>query len=219
MEEIKRVYIRAVDSREPEEIRKPLLEMGWVQTVLKAGDYFFEGMDGIKVGIERKTVSDLVDLASTKESLQNLLIEYDCPILLIEGKWTRTSSGYIGGVYTEVTWKQVWNFLQSFQDMGIRIQLTTSSQHTVQRLNELYSYYLTEHKSALPRRAGDPRVLALCMCPGISRALAKILLEHFKTLQNISMASIEDLDKVKGIGALRARNLYKFFREGGVIEE
>ena len=48
---------------------------------------------------------------------------------------------------------------------------------------------------------------------GIGAVKAKILLKHFKGLDKIKSASIEDLEKVKGLTKSDIINIYKFFNE------
>jgi len=202
--------MKIVDTREPLEIRIPLLERGWIQEMLRAGDYAFPEL---RVGIERKTISDLMVLPSTKESLQRLRMEYDIPILLMEGSLIRRKGDLIGE-FREFTLKRLWNFLQTFQDWGIRIQLTTSLSHTIERLDQLYAYYQDPvHRSILPRKfSTDPRVLALCLIPGVSRVLAMELLSHFGSLEALARASPKALEEVRGIGERKAQDIYKFFK-------
>ena len=205
--------MRICDTREPIQIREKLLELGWEQTALKDGDYTFSTIRGLKVGIERRTTEELSDLLQLKDRFQRLISAYDIPIGLIEGKWDRHSDDTIPSA-RGITWKRVWNMVQSFQDMGLRIQLTTSPSHTIARLNELYAYYQSpDHRSPLPRKySTDPRLLSLSLIPGISRTTAALLLERFGDLQSVSKASVEELQSIVGIGPSKAKTIYDFFR-------
>ena len=205
--------IKICDTREPIQIREKLLELGWGQTALKDGDYTFNTIRGLRVGIERRTTDELSDLLQMKDRFQRLISAYDIPIGLIEGKWDRQSDDTIPSA-RGLTWRTIWNMVQSFQDMGLRIQLTTSPSHTISRLNELYAYFQSpEHRSPFPRKfSTDPRLLSLSLIPGVSRSTAASLLGRFGDLQSISRASVDELQSVAGVGPSRAKSIYDFFR-------
>jgi len=203
--------MRIVDSREPWEIREKLLQLGWEQMALKDGDYAFTTVSALRVGVERSTVQDFSNVPERKDRFQRLISAYDIPIALIEGAMMRTPEDIM--VQAKITWSRVWNLLQSFEDMGLRIQLTTSQSHTVERLSQLYSYYQSpEHRSPLPRKfSTDPRILALSLIPGVSRSTSALLLERYKTLEELCRVSIEELQGITGIGPRKARDIYNFF--------
>jgi excinuclease ABC subunit C len=48
---------------------------------------------------------------------------------------------------------------------------------------------------------------------GIGPAKAKAILAHFKTISALKDASIEDIEKVNGIGNKDAVKIFEFFRE------
>ena len=47
--------------------------------------------------------------------------------------------------------------------------------------------------------------------PGVGPARRKALIKHFKDIENIKNASLEELQKVEGIPASTARYVYEFF--------
>jgi len=205
--------MRIADTREPWEAREKLLKLGWEQMALKEGDYAFSTVTDLTVGVERSTISDFSNIPERKDRFQRLVSAYDIPIAIIEGGMSRTSEDII--LQVGVTWERIWNLLESFEDMGLRIQITTSLGHTVDRLNQLYTYYQDPvHKAPLPRKySTDPRLLALSLIPGISRSTSSLLLQRYKTLRELANAPEEELLGIIGIGPRRAADIYAFFNK------
>ena len=206
---------KTVDTREPEAMRTKLLEIGWVQEALYTGDYTWFTIAYKKVGIERKTVPDLLGSLGDRMSTQlfNMLEHYDISILLIEGNWQVACSRVTTPEGVERWfWATVWNFLQTWQDRGITLQLTANEWHTIKRLNELYSYYQKgSHTGGLRRQdVGDQRILAL-QCGGIGSKLGKALLDRFGSLKAIAGASVEEFATVEKIGMVKAQALWNHF--------
>ena len=209
--------IPIVDSREPEEsIRVPLKLVGWQQQELETGDFSFLESGGSRVLVERKTVGQLLfDLASGQLSrqLNALIAATDWPILVLEGQWVQTNGNLLG---TSYTWEQVWNYLQTWQDKGIRLQLTTSPTHTVRRVQELASYYAKDmHESAQRRQPGSVYLDVLCHVKGVGPAKAHRLLERFGDLGGVAIASIDGIMEVPGFPRSLATRVWLFWRNGG----
>jgi ERCC4-type nuclease len=210
---------KIVDSLEPDLIRTKLLELGWKQKRLYSADYMFWTINYKKVGIERKAVNDL--LSSLGERLSNQLykqLEYfDFNILLIEGSWKDIYGSYakINGMEF-YQWSTIWNFLRTWQDKGLTIELTTNIGHTIKRLNELYAYYHKDvHCGGLKKNtiSGDPRLLAL-QCGGIGSKLGTKLIEKFGSLKAIANASASEFESVEKIGNKKALAIYHHFNKG-----
>jgi ERCC4-type nuclease len=210
---------KIVDSMEPDLIRTKLLELGWKQKRLYSADYMFWTINYKKVGVERKSVSDLLN--SLGERLSNQLykqLEYfDFNILLIEGSWKtvyNTVANIRGMEFYQ--WSTIWNFLRTWQDRGMTIELTTSEGHTVKRLNELYAYYQKDvHAGGLKRStiSGDPRLLAL-QCGGIGPKLGTALMKKFGSLKAIANASASEFESVEKIGKTKALAIFNHFNKG-----
>ena len=203
---------KIVDTREPGAIRTRLLEIGWVQEALYTGDYTWFTISYKKVGIERKTVPDLLGSLGDRMSTQlfNMLEHYDVSILLIEGNWQVACSRVTTPEGVERWfWATVWNFLQTWQDRGITLQLTANEGHTIKRLNELYAYYQRNcHTGGLNRHTiGDPRLMAF-FCSGIGLKLSETIMKKFGSIQNAANASIQDFLSIEGIGEQKATALY-----------
>jgi ERCC4-type nuclease len=137
---------KTADSAEPSIITKKLIVAGWVRERMPSGDYCFYTQDWQRVGITRKTISDLLSSINDKfgEQLAEMKRHFDIRIILLEGNWrtilpqrklltTRRVEHY--------TWNTIWNFLRTWQDRGFTLELTMNQAHTVQRLEQLYNYY------------------------------------------------------------------------------
>jgi ERCC4-type nuclease len=212
----KEVEMKFVDSNEPRQMRELLIANGWQQERLNSGDYSFFSATGQSIGIERKTVSDLISSLQGRLPNQffNLIEDYEIPILLIEGHWGR-QIGHIaqsGQIYN-VTWEQVWNFVRTWQDRNITIELTTDTIHTLERLDQLYRYYHKPyHSGGIDRNTtGDSRIIAL-QCQGIGASTAQALLKEFGNLQNIANADYIEMAQA-GIGMKKAMAVYNHFRK------
>lgn len=207
--------MKIVDSNEPQFIRDSLKSKGWSQKRLTSGDYAFLSSSGQSIGIERKTVPDLIDSMQDRLPNQffNLIEDYEIPILLIEGHWGRQIDQITcaGQIY-DITWEQIWNFLRTWQDRNISLELTMDIDHTLTRLEQLYEYYQKPyHTGGINRNTtGDSRIIAL-QCQGIGAATAQTLLKEFGTLQKIANADYIELAQ-SGIGMKKAMAIYRHFR-------
>ncbi len=207
---------KAVDNNEPYDMRSRLLEVGWVQESLYAGDYHFLTINYKRVGIERKTVSDLISSLSNErlsDQLFRLVEHYDIKILLLEGKWGQVYDGSILTAHgvTQWKWDTVWNFIQTWQDRGVTIQMTTNSGMTIQRLNSLYAYYQkASHSGGINRTiVGDPRLLAFPS--GIGERLGSAILKEFGSLKAVANAQTEDFLVVEKVGLKKAQAIFDFY--------
>ena len=203
----------AVDSREPSELKAVFTRAGWEEKPLVAGDYQFYDAVGEVVLVERKTVEQfLTDMTSGQLQRQaRILAESTAfPILLIEGHWSQTNGLLPDGKHT---WEQAWNQLQSLQDIGLRLQLTSSQAHTIERIFQLAEYYRKDYHPSVARHpSGDSRVATLSYIYGIDQVKAKAILEVYPTLGQVAGASLEELMAVKGIGPKLAERIWRFWR-------
>ena len=205
--------LRYCDSREPSGIKTAFKRAGWVIKALDCGDFEFKDSVGEPVIIERKAISQfLTDLQSGQLQRQcRKLIEATMfPILILEGHWTQVD-GYL--LNTRFTWEQVWNALQSLQDIGCRLQLTTSLTHTIKRVFELVDYYAKEYHYSVSRHpSGDMRIATLSLIHGIDIVKAKAILEAYPSLYYIAGASPSELEaNCDGIGTKLSERVYQFF--------
>lgn len=205
-----------VDTREPVDIATPLIRAGWSPKALLHGDYEIQDVAGEVVLIERKTVSQLLtDMSSGQLQCQcrGLVEASTFPVLLVEGHWAQ-EGGYLYSEKRErFTWEQVWNTLQTLQDLGCRLQITTSPAHTVERLFQIEKYYSKEFHASIARSpSGDSRISALSLVHGLSVAKAKSVLGKLPQLVDIANADEKMLAECNGIGTKLAKRLYEFWR-------
>lgn len=209
--------MKIVDSNEPEIIRAELIKLGWQQDRLNSADFGFFTADNRTVGIERKTTADLLSSIQGRLPLQfyRQMENYEINILMIEGKWgIHMNKMVIDRQIYNITWEAVWNFLRTWQDRGMSLELTTDIGHTVQRLEEIWQYYQKPaHTGGIDRQTtGDSRLIAL-QCPGIGPKLATEILERCQTLQFAANADYVWLAKnIPGLGMKKAMALYNHFR-------
>lgn len=206
--------VKLVDTREPEELRMKLLETGWQQKALYSGDMAFLAHDYSRVGITRKKTTDL--LTSINEvwakQLEEMLDYYQKVIILLEGSWANIRPSVVIGTtgISYLTWDGIWNYLRRWMDKGFTLELTTSWQHTVDRLNKLYALYQKPYSmSAMTHKFADDRVLAF---PSGSRGkTAQQILDSGKSLVDIGQMNVDALMEYDKIGAKKASLIHEHF--------
>ena len=213
--------VKIVDCNEPPEIRDRLIETGWEQRRLESADYWFLDYDYKKVGIERKEINDFMGSLGDRlaNQLERMLDHYDTVILLLEGNWRQItySNRLMGGQgLTYNTWAMAWNFIRSQQHKGVTLELTTSMGHTIQRVNELYTWYQRgSHTGGMSHKTFiDDRIMAFPK--GCRGKTAELVLAMFKSLVAVGNAEVSDLMNVSGVGNVKAQNIYDHFKHGGV---
>ena len=144
-----------------------------------------------------------------------MLQDYDISILMIVGPWEMVNGKFAtnGGDVTGYTWSMVWNFLRTWQDRGVTLELCHDENHALNRICEIRSYYAKAiHTGAYVSRSSvsDQRIVALTACKGVGEKTAKDLLDKFKSLQEIVTVSQEQLSSVSGIGPKTAKKIYDF---------
>jgi len=209
--------IKIVDTSEPWEIREKLLELGWEVKSLYSADYWFFTHNFKKVGIERKTIPDLLTGLGQRLSnqLEKMAEHYDYKILLTEGSWKTVASKVVTSQGVS-NWMMstVWNFIRSWQDKGVTIELTASINHTIRRLNELYAYYQKPyHTGGVNKNTfDDDRVLAF---PTGCRGKTGLAVLEGKSLAQVAGMTPEALEQINGIGSKKAQNIYDHFNRVG----
>ncbi len=206
--------MRYADSREPPGLLRLLA--GWqVKALGEGADFAFPTSTGEMVLVQRKTISDLLmSLGEGRLQTQcvNMARSSEYPILLLEGHWTRDKTGALYG--TRWTWDAVWNQLQTLQDIGCRIRLTTSMEHTVHTLEVLADYYARDsHPSVSRHLAQHPYIGVLTQVKGIGVAKAQALRKGLPRLLDVAEAEVEALMNVDGLGPALAQRIYQFWRE------
>jgi ERCC4-type nuclease len=215
--QVERIQTKLVDTSEPVDIQEGLLETGWIRKRLVLGDYMFFNHEFKKVGIERKTVDDLLMSIGDRLSgqLEACLDFYDETILLIEGSWRTVSAEDNMVSYRGIersTWKMVWNYLRQRQRSGVTLELTIDNGHTIKRLNELFALYQQPYStSGNTKRFDDDRVLAFPS--GCRGKTAQMCLGVFGSLELVSKASVERFDDLPDIGTKKAQRIWEHFHK------
>jgi ERCC4-type nuclease len=216
-EQLKRLQTKLVDTSEPRDIQEGLLETGWIRGKLTLGDYSFFNHDFQRIGIERKSVDDLLNSLGDRLSgqLEACLDFYNETILLIEGSWKTVSEADNLVSYRGVersTWKTVWNYLRQRQRSGVTLELTIDYGHTIKRLNELYALYAQPYsKSGFSKRFDDDRVNAFPS--GCRGKTAETCLDICGSLALVGQTSEEQLLQIPGIGPSKAKRIWEHFNK------
>jgi ERCC4-type nuclease len=212
-----------VANNEPEEIANLLKHSGIAVEVkhLQSGDYVFD-----EVGIERKTVNDLISTLYTKKKhgnrlwgqLDTLRRTYKQPMLLIEGQMDWYNP-YLRGILTSLF--LAWKF-----------QIISTADHasTVQALIGLFIKYGAGKTGRVPppavvrgRTVKEVQWGMLQCVQGIGPVAAKKILEAepqlFKRFQDCDpnlapkLTIKQSLDKVKGIKKEAKEMILRVFTE------
>ena len=208
--------VKLVDTREPEELRMKLLEVGWQQKRLWSADFAFLTHSFQRVGITRKSTPDL--LGSINEiwakQLEEMLDYYDIRIILLEGSWANIKPSVVLGAtgVSYLTWDGIWNYLRRWMDKGFSLELTTSLTHTSHRLNNLYALYQKAYSlSAMTHKFADDRVLS--MPSGTRGKTGQKVLDELGSIQAIANAPEERLLRIEGIGQKKANLIFNHMRK------
>jgi ERCC4-type nuclease len=209
------IRLRYIDSREPDSIRSKMLEYGWNQSALANGDFSFQTHDYKWVGVTRKTVTDLIGSIGDKFAyqLENMLDAYTINVIMIEGNWKNLTPEAVtlyNGQLANATWNSIWNWLHRFLAKGFILELTTSEQHTIHRLNALFVLYQKDYSiSAKSRDYTDERILAF---PSGCRGKTAMSLLKGRCLAEVTQMS-EEWFKANGlkVGDKKAFNLWTHF--------
>jgi Fanconi anemia group M protein len=214
-----------VDSRElSATVTRELSKLGVVirSDTLSVGDFVLSE----KVAVERKEVDDfassIIDGRLFEQSTK-LKETYQNPIMLIEGQ-TLTGSGRVRpeammGAYASV-----------LVDYGIPIVWTQKPSETAQLMFAIARREQLQEKRAprimttpKPTTLNDQQEFIVSSLPNIDRTRAKRLLNSFQSVQQVFMASKEELMSVSGIGEKISEEVRKVltskYQKTGWIQE
>ncbi len=76
--------------------------------------------------------------------------------------------------------------------------------------DESHRFAVMYHRAV---RAGGELKSTLTQISGIGKARQQLLYKHFKTIENISNATVQELAELQGIGTKNAIEIYKYFHE------
>lgn len=202
-------------------------DLGEIRVVqLEVGDYIVKtGVNSIAV--ERKTLGDFISsfrngrlweqlIAFSRmkefegsEVVRRMLVIERCQgddELLDEKGWASMIGAQMECIYTyHVPIVQV----QGEQGMGsfLRVLVRRESEGLNDRVPPS-RWFKPRTSSELPMK--DQRALFLSMIPGVGDKLALSLLERFVSIENLSRASVKDLQRVSGIGEKKAMGIFGF---------
>jgi len=74
--------------------------------------------------------------------------------------------------------------------------------------DEAHRFAITGHRKKQAKKMSSSAVEDI---PNVGLAKRKALIAHFGSVKNIANANVEDLQKVTGIGALLANQIYLYF--------
>jgi Fanconi anemia group M protein len=208
------------DSREQGPLVDYLYETGVQVSVgpLKAGDFILSEA----VGCERKEVSDFVaSLIDGRlfEQAKKLKENFSRPAIVVEGEFAKLFSA------RNVNPSAIFGAIASFVfDWDIPILYTSSELETAQLLLAIARREQLEKKKEVsvrcdvkPKTFAEQQQFFVEGLPQVGPSLAKALLRQFRSPKNIINATIDELQKIEGIGDKKAdiikRLLEKEFNE------
>ena len=221
------------DSRGHDRVRELTESLGFEISVvvLEAGDVNFSDSQGRTVGVELKTVDDLLSsLRSNRlfEQATRMALIYDIALILPFGFLTCTRNGQCRtrtGRKPHPPWPaytQLMNAILSLWEHGITVLQTVPNETMAAKvLASTYKWFQKPyHRSMLERvkpfSFGDQdSVRAIHILSGIPRinvGLAKRLLRHFGTALLVLAATEKELMAVRGIGKKTASSVYRAAR-------
>jgi len=221
------------DGRGHHRVRELTESIGFETLVvtLEAGDVNFLDSKGRTVGVELKTIDDLLSsLRSSRlfEQATRMVLIYDIALILPFGFLTCTKDGQCRtrtGPKPHPPWPtytQLMNAMLSLWEHGVTVLPFVPNEFMAAKvLASIYKWFQKPyHRSMLERvkpfSFGDQdSVRAIHILTGIPRVkvgLAKRLLGHFGTALAVLAAEEEDLRAVRGIGKVTASSIYRAAR-------
>jgi len=193
-----------VDTREPKYIIDQLASyrLTVMTAALTAGDYLFLP-HGLKVGIERKRIDDLLNSLRDGRMIaqaHKLIDEYDVAMILIEGRYDYSTSGVVtyeanGGWHESGwSWDSFTGMLLDLKWMGLIFHECISGDAAREIARLVGSLSKDEHKWIQSRErpnviAIDPAykdtVWSLCAFKGLSAQSAETLLSNYGSFEDV----------------------------------
>lgn len=175
---------------------------------LKLADYLISN----KIAVERKTINDFVNSMMNKRILfqmADMKKNYELPLIIIEKEAHQEI--YKPSSHPNIHENAVRGMILSVAvRFGIPVIFSEDYKDTAEYLSLLARRELRPEKTfsfAVKRKAfsvKEQQQIIIESFPGIGPALAKNILNHFKTIKNFSNASIEELEKVPKLGRKKA---------------
>jgi len=179
-----------------------------------------------RIGVERKSVSDLVASVYDKrffDQLSRLKEAYEEPFLLVEGKLD-----YVRNITDK--WDAInAALISALVDYGVRIIYSTSKRDTAYILYKLadkvvnhqdnrYRSIINLHDKPKFESLKDMQIYVVESLPHVGSKLAPKLLEKFGSIEGLCKASITELEKVIG-SRKRAEEIYRVLHTKYVVAD
>lgn len=211
---------------------------------LEFGDFAWQGfwLDDrpVRVGLEHKTVNDLVgSIHSGRLSghqIPGMVQSYEFRYLMVEGVYRPALDGMVevangrgfGPTTPPVTFREITNYLNSAEQLaGLSLRRVFGPTESIATIASLYSWwqkpwaqhksmeYLSHVKQEVPyvfRRPNQVEMVAMTL-PDIGPKKARSLAKRYRTVVDFVHATEEELLKVPGIGERLAKLIVKSLRE------
>lgn len=201
-----------------------LREMGKVDLVTERNgvDFLWIGRDGMKWGVQRKEIGDLVssrdDGRLAKELAQ--MAALDVAVVVVEGRIRWTAEDEWLSDWSNLTRKGFHGMLWSVRMRGVWVERTETVEHTKDVIEWLVAWSRKERHTGMRGRpkpqgmwgkASDREwaVHLLSSLEGIGPVQAERIFERFGGVPMCWTVSEEELLEVEGLGPKRVRTLMR----------
>ena len=205
------------DMREQGPIIENLFSLGANVKIgaLKAGDFILSE----DVGVERKIISDFVtSLVDGRlfEQAKKIRESFSKAILILEGNFSEIFS------VRQVSPAAIWGaFASLVLDFNLNLLFSENPQQTAELLLAIAKREQLEKKKEFsartdikPKTFVDMQQFFVEGLPAVGPTLARNLLKHFGSPKAIANASLEELQKVEGLGEKKAEMIKKILEMG-----
>lgn len=230
---------RELRSTIPDKLKELLPTVRIVEERLVAGDYLWHDVDGQCIIVERKSINDLLSSVASErleEQLEKLRVA-DVKVLLLEGTqfshdgilYTASSSpypwrkgmallrcrqgGWKEGSYLGILWRICYG-------AGVLLLPSISRSQSAHLLAIAYQQSLSlTHSTLFSGSKGykyekmDDYTRAVSLVERCGARDASELRRMFPTLSSLAQASLEALVKVRGVGEVKGKRIWRFFNE------
>ncbi len=199
-----------VDSRE---IRSDVVKRLYSKAHVKVGNLNADYVVSDRVAIERKTVDDFVESVIDKrlfDQLIELKKNYAKPILIVEGD----------GIYRRLNPNSIRGVLATIiVDFGIPMIFTRDPEETAEFIISLArreqfarEREVSPHYGKTKMTLKEQMEYVVSSISDVGPVIARNLLEHFQTIENIAKANVDDLVKVPKVGKKIAERIVKIMK-------
>lgn len=206
-----------IDTHEPKDIIQMFVDKGYdvrVQT-LPVGDYVIGDM-----GWERK-YTDFLNFEDVLTKTKELQSSYSYPKLIVELSMEKLLE--LSKKYGNPKWKEAMFFglVGSLTECGVPPIFTGNRRILVETMHTTIKKHFDGINRNVPTEIAQKRVATdkdslfgmYLNLPMVGDGLAKLLLEHFPTLESLLSAKREDFMAIHGIADGRANKLYEFLHK------